>query len=152
MENHIIKLLGALMALIFLLTGLAFFSILYLKEDPQLSRLKRSPEDEPPSKSRDLVIKDGIHHATGLVEGKGLALVVNNCTNCHSAKLITQNKMTRERWLATIRWMQQTQNLWELGENEALILDYLADNYAPEESGRRRNLEEIEWYVLEQNK
>ncbi len=48
-----------------------------------------------------------------------------------------------------IRWMQQTQNLWDLGENEELILDYLSTYYPPEEKGRRENLKDIEWYEME---
>jgi len=50
-----------------------------------------------------------------------------------------------------IRWMQAKQGLWDLGPNEPVILDYLAANYAPEEIGRRANLdvEGIEWYVLD---
>jgi len=76
-------------------------------------------------------------------------LVVNNCTNCHSAKLVTQNKMSAERWDATIRWMQETQNLWDLGENQKPIVDYLVTNYPPTEKGRRTVLKDIDWYELE---
>ena len=94
-------------------------------------------------------IENGIHLRTGFVEGEGLMTVVNNCTNCHSAQLVTQNRMSRERWEATIRWMQETQNLWDLGANEPLILDYLSTHYAPQEEGRRRNLVVEEWYDLE---
>jgi len=94
-------------------------------------------------------IENGIHLRTGFVEGEGLMAVVNNCTNCHSAQLVTQNRMSRERWEATIRWMQETQNLWDLGANEDLILNYLATNYAPQEEGRRPNLVVEEWYDLE---
>jgi hypothetical protein len=47
--------------------------------------------------------------------------------------------------------MQETQGLWDLGDQEKTILDYLAANYAPEESSRRANLDmdAIEWYILE---
>ena len=93
----------------------------------------------------DAVI-DGIHVRTGLKDGEGLMTVVNNCTNCHSAKIITQNRMNRERWAATIRWMQETQNLWDLGQNEDIIIDYLVANYPIEQIGRRKPLTEIEWY------
>lgn len=94
-------------------------------------------------------IENGIHVRSGFVEGEGLMLVVNNCTNCHSAKLVTQNRMSKERWLATIRWMQETQNLWDLGVNEDAIVNYLATYYAPSKNGRRKNLANIEWYELE---
>jgi hypothetical protein len=49
--------------------------------------------------------------------------------------------------------MQSTQGLWDLGEAEPIILDYLATHYAPEESGRRAaiDLDAIEWYILKIN-
>lgn len=126
--------------------------------DPDLSSLKSAPEAiliEPDSLDQGLAdadfdaIENGIHLRTGFVEDEGLMAVVNNCTNCHSAKLVTQNRMTREGWEATIRWMQETQKLWDLGNNEEIILNYLAANYAPEEKGRRANLANVEWYVLQ---
>jgi len=49
-----------------------------------------------------------------------------------------------------IRWMQQTQNLWDLGEDEEAIVTYLATYYAPEQKGRREVLTNIEWYNLEE--
>lgn len=94
-------------------------------------------------------IEDGVHLATGLLVGEGFQAVRTNCTVCHSAKLITQNRATKEGWENMIRWMQQTQGLWQLGELEPVIVNYLATYYAPEEVGRRAALEEIEWYVLE---
>ena len=93
-------------------------------------------------------IENGIHLRTGFAEGASLQLVINNCTTCHSAKLVTQNRMSKERWKATIRWMQETQNLWDLGANEEAIINYLATYYAPNEKGRRQNLANIEWYNL----
>lgn len=94
--------------------------------------------------------KDGIHLASGLKQGEGLELVLGNCTNCHSAKLIIQNRATRDGWKNMIRWMQETQKLWDLGDQEAKILDYLEANYAPEYKGRRQPLTEIEWYTLDE--
>lgn len=94
-------------------------------------------------------IENGVHLRTGFVEGEGLQLVINNCTTCHSAKLVTQNRMSKEQWEATIRWMQETQNLWDLGKNEEKILNYLATHYAPTNKGRRQNLANLEWYALE---
>lgn len=85
---------------------------------------------------------------TGFIEGDHKMLVVANCTGCHSAKLVTQNRASREGWKNTIRWMQETQNLWDLGGNEEKILDYLSTHYAPEDQGRRANLEVDEWYEL----
>jgi len=94
-------------------------------------------------------IENGVHVRTGFVDDEGLMTVINNCTNCHSAKLVTQNRMTKSRWQATIKWMQKTQNLWDLGKNEEIILNYLAKNYAPNNKGRRENLSGIDWYELE---
>ncbi|WP_020531681.1 hypothetical protein [Flexithrix dorotheae] len=93
-------------------------------------------------------IVDGKDAATGLIADENYQLVKTNCTACHSAKLITQNRATRAGWESMIRWMQNTQKLWDLGPNEPLILDYLAKNYAPQKQGRRKNLENIEWYEL----
>lgn len=93
-------------------------------------------------------IENGIHVRTGLKDAEGLMAVVNNCTNCHSAELVMQNRMNRERWIETIRWMQETQNLWNLGDNEAIILDYLVTNYPIINTGRRAPLTDIEWYSL----
>lgn len=94
------------------------------------------------------LIENGIHVRTGLVEGVGLREVVINCTTCHSSKLIMQNRMGEEQWNATIRWMQQTQGLWPLGENQKIIVAYLVKNYPPLEKGRRPALTNIEWYEL----
>lgn len=98
----------------------------------------------------DPMVVDGIHMPTGLIADDGYLLVRNNCGSCHSFELIRNKRATREGWLSTIRWMQRTQNLWDLGDNEKPILDYLAKNYAPEDTGRRKQLTGIEWYKLEQ--
>ena len=82
---------------------------------------------------------------------KGFSLLVkNNCVRCHSPQLITAKRATREGWEGTIRWMQATQGLGELGKEEALILDYLAKHYAPTQEGRRPPLKDITWYRLKQ--
>ena len=112
------------------------------KEEPKY-KFAQKPVD--PNK-----IEDGIHVLTGLKANDGYKVVQANCTACHSAKIITQNRATREGWKNMIRWMQANQNLWDLGENEDKILDYLAANYAPDSVGRRANLKNIEWYTLEE--
>src|SRR5690606_39010183 len=95
-------------------------------------------------------IVDGTHVGTGLVADEGLNLVIAHCTGCHFAKLVTQNRFNEEGWVRVIRWMQETQNLWDLGESEEAIVNYLSKHYAPEFAGRRRPLPEIEWYELEE--
>ena len=85
---------------------------------------------------------------TDFIEGDYKMLVVANCTACHSGKLVTQNRASKEGWRNMIRWMQETQNLWQLGENEEKILEYLSTNYAPKDQGRRASLKVEEWYEL----
>ena len=95
-------------------------------------------------------VVDGIHVRTGFYADPNMQVVVSACTSCHSSKLVTQNRATRSGWETMIRWMQATQGLPDLGENEPVILDYLAKYYAPKAAGRRANLDidEIEWYIL----
>lgn len=97
-------------------------------------------------------IRNGVDMRTGLIADDGWEMVRANCTACHSAKLITQNRQTRDGWKEVIAWMQETQGLWDLGKNEDPILDYLAKNYAPEAKGRRARLQNIQWYVLKESK
>ncbi len=78
--------------------------------------------------------------ATGLIKKPGLELVRAHCTSCHSARLIIQNRSDRHGWLSTIRWMQETQGLWSLGQFEPTIIDYLSANYGPEKVGRRMRM------------
>lgn len=94
-------------------------------------------------------IENGIHVRTGLIDAKGMMSVVNNCTNCHSSKIITQNRMTTEGWNTTIKWMQETQNLWDLGDDQEVIVNYLVTNYPLKKKGRRENLSGIDWYELD---
>lgn len=94
-------------------------------------------------------IENGIHVRTGLIDAEGLMVVVSNCTSCHSAKLLTQNRMNAARWNETIKWMQETQGLWDLGGNQEIIVNYLVTNYPLKKKGRRMKLENIEWYELE---
>lgn len=98
-------------------------------------------------------VEGGIHVKTGLAFDKNFKYIRNNCISCHSAKMIIQNRATRDGWKQMIRWMQETQGLQDLGDNEVYILDYLATHYAPKETGRRPNIdiEAIEWYVLNLN-
>lgn len=147
--------ISRMMGVIFIMFLFVGGFLVYLMIDPTLSAFKSQPEEvlvavAPPAEDDFDKIENGIHLRTGFVEGEGLMTVVNNCTNCHSAKLVTQNRMDAEGWRATIKWMQETQNLWDLGKNEDIIVTYLASYYAPGEKGRRQNLENIQWYVLEE--
>lgn len=127
---------------------------IYIMTDPTLSAFKNQTPEETvvaiPNEDDYDKIENGIHVRTGFIDAPGLMETVNNCTNCHSSKLVIQNHMNKEGWVATIRWMQETQNLWDLGKNEEVIVDYLVTNYPPKEMGRRENLNDIEWYNLEE--
>lgn len=78
---------------------------------------------------------------TGLTRDGDWQLVQANCTECHSALLITQNSGSRGAWQSRIVWMQETQGMEELEATvEVRILDYLAEHYGPRQSTRRAPL------------
>lgn len=153
-QKDFVKVVDAVNRLSQLVLGLVLFTLALLvlyKFNPDF--LKETSEPPPPREitvdDDPNLIKDGIHVRTGLIDAEGLMTVVINCTGCHSAKLITQNRMNAERWNKTIDWMQRTQNLGDLGENREVIINYLTTNYPVKIKGRRENLQNIEWYVLE---
>ncbi|MEM1260995.1 MAG: hypothetical protein AAGH76_01230 [Pseudomonadota bacterium] len=75
---------------------------------------------------------------TGLVIDDGWVLVNGHCGACHSHRLVTAQRGDAEFWLDTIRWMQRTQNLWDLpADQEQAIVAYLAKHYNETEWGRR---------------
>lgn len=149
LDDNLLQLIRSLLGLTMLLTLVAALALGYLLVDPSLSVFNLE-SDSTAAQTSDVPpeFENGIHVATGLVEGEGMQSVISNCITCHSAKLITQNRMNRDRWLSTIRWMQETQNLRDLGDQEEVILQYLSTYYAPEEVGRRKTLSNIEWYEL----
>ena len=136
--------------------GLVYYGLMgnpfAARQSPPAASNRQESHASRPATATDNRIEDGIHLATGLRVAEGFEVVRANCTGCHSGKLIAQNRATFEGWQEMIRWMQRTQGLWELGGNEAVILNYLAANYAPEEIGRRASLdlEAIQWYILEE--
>lgn len=103
-------------------------------------------------RSQPIVMQDSVMQldsATGLKIAPGLDIVRAQCTGCHSSRMIIQYRATRDGWKERIRWMQQKQNLWDLGEAEPVILDYLAKNYGPEKKELRREpLQPVQWYKL----
>ena len=135
------KLTNLIIVLVLFLGGA--WLVLYPPSFLENSSQQRVKEEIDPE-----LIEQGIHVASGLIAAEGFELVNQNCGNCHSYKLVTQNRNTKEGWLETIRWMQETQKLWDLGENEDPLLNYLSTNYGPEETGRRKQLVVTEWYQL----
>lgn len=144
---------------IMLLLGVLFFFFLPALNDAPSKELPvqqrslsekiiQQKEETQPLKNPE--INNGRDLETGLLAAEGFQTVKVNCTGCHSARLITQNRMSRKNWHEKIVWMQETQGLWDLGENESVILDYLSENYGPQpRGGRRLPLENIKWYELE---
>lgn len=139
---------------IVLMSIMTFFAIILaiIPHKPQVTISQRSSavSEEKASPIVSEVV-DGIHVPTGLIADQNFELVVNNCTGCHAPQLIIQNRQTADGWKSIIEWMQEKQNLWDLGKDESKIIDYLAKNYAPKNEGRRRNLniKTNDWYVLE---
>ncbi len=134
--------LGAL-----LLLAILFFLFVDTPDDLSAGTTSKEKIIKMPEEDFDKV-ENGIHVATGFVKDEGMHLVIQNCVGCHSAKLVTQNRLSAEGWQSTIKWMQETQNLWNLGANEEKIIEYLAKNYGPVSRGRRKNLIDEDWYEL----
>lgn len=139
------QLIGGFLLIVVLFSVILYF---YSETDLGLSNISVKEAEYYDVEEDTEKIENGIHLRTGFVDAVGMQEVINNCTNCHSAKLVTQNRMGKEGWTATIRWMQKTQNLWELGDKEAIIVEYLAKHYGPIKKGRREGLKNIEWYPL----
>lgn len=118
-----------------LLVG-SFFLPEKTRELPEI--ITTAPIDQPPLDS-----------LTGFMAVGDYQIVVANCTGCHSSQLVLQNRATANGWRDMIRWMQETQGLWELGPNEDKIVQYLATHYAPEATGRRTNLAVEDWYDIQ---
>ncbi len=156
-----------LMLMINLVVVLAVLAFMYLSLEDQINDFLNRPKytqeqldkltergEMAQAKARGdnwNLIENGIHVKTGLKADKDLQLVIGACTSCHSAKLITQNRATRSGWENLIDWMQETQGLPDLGIREPAIVNYLAKHYAPEEVGRRKNIDvaAIKWYILD---
>ena len=149
--NVLTKSVAGLMGVVIILLGMVLLVVFQPEISASLESNTSGESAENPAPLTDLSTElvDGKDVETGLLAGDGLELVKANCTACHSSALILQNRFTREGWHSKIEWMQETQGLWDLGGYEAIILDYLAANYAPEApQGRRVPLSGIEWYEL----
>ena len=138
------KLLAVFVLLLAMILGL-----FYLKKNPNIFKRSTSYEDITEVEVSFIELDSLTISKSGFVNDIGVSQVIQNCTQCHSTKLVTQNRMSEEGWESTITWMQETQNLWDLGQNHERIVTYLAKNYGPEQKGRRQNLTNLEWYELE---
>ena len=147
--NTLVKRANNVLRIVITVISIVIVAMIYTTVNPDFFSFGEKAEpivSIPNEEDRDR-IEDGIHVRTGFIDAEGMFVVIANCTNCHSSKLVTQNRMTAEGWNETIKWMQETQNLWDLGENQEVIVNYLVNNYPPKKSGdRRANLTNIEWY------
>lgn len=147
-QNNQLHTVKRQLRIVSILAACASLMFIWLIVEPDISFFKGSTNKPQSLEVSDGDIIDGIHVQTGLIDDEGMMAVINNCTSCHSSKLVIQNRMDKDRWNATINWMQETQNLWELGGNREIIVNYLVKNYPPVEKGRRENIANIEWYEL----
>ncbi len=86
-----------------------------------------------------------IDSQSGLLVDDGYQLVKQNCSTCHSLKIVVQSKASRQAWIDTISWMQK-QGMPSLSKPiEQKILNYLSKNYAPDNKGRRTPLIIKKW-------
>lgn len=75
---------------------------------------------------------------TGLILAPGWEMAAAHCGACHSHALVTAQRGDAEFWRSTIRWMQQTQNLWQIPDaQEQELIAYLEVNYNETDWGRR---------------
>lgn len=105
-----------------------------------LAACTKEPSTEAPASAPEPVVaaEPELDPVTGFKMTGDWELVRGNCTACHSAKLITQQRGTAQQWLTMIRWMQQKQNLWQFDPGtEERIIAYLSENYPPDAARRR---------------
>ena len=70
-----------------------------------------------------------LDEASGFIIDDGWQLTNAHCASCHSAQLITSIRLDRNGWEDIIRLMQAEHGLWDLGDAEPAILDYLTRHY-----------------------
>ena len=68
---------------------------------------------------------------SGLPRTEGVDTVLAQCTYCHSAALVMQQRLSRERWDERVDWMIAERGMPEpdAGDRKA-ILDYLAEHFS----------------------
>ncbi len=129
--------------------GLILFSTLWRNEP--LGKTNEINYNGVKSSDNNSSSADSLHVVGGFIAEGDYLLAIKHCTSCHAAELVVQNRASREGWEQLIRWMQRTQKLWDLGEDEDAVLNYLATYYAPKDIGRRANvqLSSSDWYYIE---
>jgi len=68
---------------------------------------------------------------SGLPRTEGVETVVAQCTYCHSAALVMQQRLSRERWDERVNWMIAERGMPEPdAADRKVILDYLAAHFS----------------------
>jgi hypothetical protein len=137
--------MGVGLVVVFILVG-GSYALLFKKN--QVAYVEQSANDTD-WEEEDYEIENGREIGTGLLVDKNWTLIKRHCTQCHTTKIITQNRASREGWASMILWMQETQNLWDLGEDLEGVLDYLARNYGVADEGFSSEMIIQEWYEIE---
>lgn len=85
-------------------------------------------------------IEQTAEEETVLAEGDGRSETFGYCTACHNTALIRRSRFTRPQWDGLMDWMTERHGMNPLeGERRALIVDYLAQHFAPSQAPRARN-------------
>jgi hypothetical protein len=136
---------GVVLVLIFILVGGSFVLFFQSNEIQYIEQMSSDEEWE----EDEFEIVNGQEVTTGLLVDKNWTLIKRHCTQCHTTKIITQNRASREGWENMISWMQETQNLWDLGEDHDGVIDYLTRNYGIVKNGIYSELIIEDWYEIE---
>lgn len=74
----------------------------------------------------------GGQEEAALPAGEGREVVEGICSGCHSIRLVTQQRLSRERWDGLLDWMVAEQGMAELdAETRESVLDYLGSHLGP---------------------
>lgn len=77
-----------------------------------------------------------------LIEDSGgtWKLVRAHCTSCHSSQILKNLQLSRTAWQDVIKRMQEEEGLWDLGDDESKIIEYLATYFGPtSDTAQRRS-------------
>lgn len=95
-----------------------------------LSKTKEQPKGENKTAKKEVAVKDEPSEFGVLVPGKGAEETYNNCTACHSERIVAQQGLTRKGWIEMFEWMVDEQEMEKMEEPDyTLVLDYLTKNY-----------------------
>tara|TARA_B110000967_G_C18676568_1_gene455818 strand:+ start:299 stop:625 length:327 start_codon:yes stop_codon:yes gene_type:complete len=101
--NKQIEDIGRQLKIISIITSIASILFIVLLLNPNGFSFETIDTEQTITEVNEDLIENGIHVRTGFKDAEGLLTVVQNCTSCHSSKLVIQNRMNADRWNATIK-------------------------------------------------